>query len=144
LQSAPKDRPSVIDDSGRWKAARRLVTDNTIPVDDRVAAALVVLYGQPLSRIARLTISDIHTGPDGAVNLNLDRRHMPVHEPFATLIRQLPLRRTNGVNDQIVSAWLFPGRHAGKHIGPVVLGQRLAPAEVERGGRVYPEVIALW
>ena len=50
---------------------------------------------------------------------------MPLHEPFATLIRQLPLRRTNGVTDQIASPWLFPGRHAGKHVGPVVLGQRL-------------------
>jgi hypothetical protein len=126
LPSPPKDRPNVIDDTGRWDTARRLVSDSTIPVDDRVAAALVVLYGQPLSRIARLTTSDIRTGSDGAVKLNLDGRHMPLHEPFATLIRRLPLRRTNGVNDQIESPWLFPGRHAGKHIGPVVLGQHLA------------------
>jgi hypothetical protein len=126
LPCPPKDRPSVIDDSGRWETARRLVNDDTLPADDRVAAALVVLYGQPLSRIARLTTIDIHTGPDGAVNLNLDGRHMPIHEPFATLIRQLPLRRTNGVNDQIPSPWLFPGRHAGKPVGPVVLGQRLS------------------
>lgn len=35
--------------------ARRLVADSAIPPDDRVAAALIVLYGQPLTRIVRLT-----------------------------------------------------------------------------------------
>jgi hypothetical protein len=60
---------------------------------------------QPLSeagRSTRLTTNDIRTGPDGDVNLNLDGRHAPLHEPFATLIRRLPLRRTNGLNDHNV------------------------------------------
>ncbi len=131
LPRPPKDRPNVVDDPGRWETARRLVNDDTIPVDDRVAAALVVLYGQPLSRIARLSTADIKTAPDRSVTVNLDGHPMPIHEPFATLIRRLPLRRTNGPTDQIASRWLFPGRHAGKHVGPVVLGQRLRATGIE-------------
>ena len=56
---------------------------------------------------------------------------MPIHEPFAALIRQLPLRRTHGPADQIASRWLFPGRHAGQPLGAVVLGNRMRAIGVE-------------
>lgn len=127
----PKTTPPAVDDPGRWEIARRLVNDDSLAVDDRVAASLVVLYGQPLSRVVRLTTADIKTEPDRSVTVNLDGHPMPIHEPFATLIGQLPLRRTNGPTDQIASHWLFPGRHAGKHVGPVVLGQRLRATGIE-------------
>ena len=81
--STLRNRTNIIDGPGRWDIAKRLVDDNTIPADDRVAAALVVLYGQPLSRIARLTTSDILLSPNGAVDLDLDGHSMPLHEPFA-------------------------------------------------------------
>jgi hypothetical protein len=45
LPSPPNNRPNVVDDTCRSDTARWLVNDNSIPVDDRVAAALVVLYG---------------------------------------------------------------------------------------------------
>ncbi len=129
--SAPRDRPNIIDGHTRWAIAKRLVDDNTIPADDRVAAALIVLYGQPLIRVARLTTSDIHINPSGAVDLDLDGRHMPLHEPFASLIQQLPRRRTNGIADQIETTWLFPGSNAGTHIGPNALGRRLAALGIQ-------------
>lgn len=88
--------------------ARRLVADETIAVDDRVAAALVVLYAQPLARIAALTTSDIHRSHDGTVIVDLAGNPVPIHEPFATLIGQLPHRRRNGVSDQPGTPWLFP------------------------------------
>ncbi len=121
----------ALDDPGRWATARRLVADDTLAVDDRIAGALVVLYGQPLARITQLTTNDIHPGGGGAVTINLDGHTMPIHEPFANLIGQLPLRRSNGVTDQIASTWLFPGGHAGKHINPVVLGHRLRAIGIE-------------
>lgn len=129
--SPRKPRPAVIDGHSRWATAKRLVDDNTIPADDRVAAALIVLYGQPLSRVARLTTSDIRLSPGGAVDLNLDGRHMPLHEPFASLIQQLPRRRSHGVSDQFESTWLFPGSTAGNHIGPSALANRLAALGVQ-------------
>jgi hypothetical protein len=123
-------RPSL-DDSRRWSIARWLVNDDAIPADDRVAAALVVLYAQSVTSVARLAITDIHYGHDGTVTVDLGGNHLPVHEPFATLMRQLPLRRTHGVTDQIGTTWLFPGRHAGKHVTPVILGNRLKAMGIE-------------
>ena len=131
LPPTPAATQPATDDTARWEIARRLVNDNALAGDDRVAAALVVLYGQPLSRIVRLTTDHIHTGSDGTVTVDLDGRQMPIHEPFATLIRQLPLRRTHGPADQIASRWLFPGRHAGQPLGAVVLGNRMRAIGVE-------------
>jgi hypothetical protein len=107
-----------VDDEERWAIARRLVTDDTIPTADRVAGALVVLYAQPLARIARLTPSDLHRRPDATTMLILDGNLVPIHEPIAGLIERLPARRHNGVTEQLASPWLFPGNHAGRPIPP--------------------------
>ena len=132
LPPTPAQAPHpTVDDLRRWDIARQLVVDDTLAIDDRVAAALVVLYGQPLSRIARLTTTDVLSGPDGTVAVNVAGHPMPVHEPFATLIAKLPTRRTNGVTDQIASDWLFRGGHAGKPISSVALGQRLQAIGIE-------------
>lgn len=110
VPACPPQAPRpVIDSQERWAIARRLVADETIAVDDRVAAALVVLYAQPLARIAALTTSDIHRSHDGTVIVDLAGNPVPIHEPFATLIGQLPHRRRNGVSDQPGTPWLFPG-----------------------------------
>ncbi len=136
----PKVLRSPLDHEHRWNIARRLVTDAAIPTSERVAAALLVLYGQPLTRIARLTRDDIRHSGDGAVLVVLDGTPMPIHEPFATLIAQLPARRTNGVADQIQGPWLFPGRHAGRPVGPLILANRLralgiSPAAIRNTAR---------
>jgi len=119
------------DHQERWTLARRLVTDDTIPADLRVAGALVVLYGQPLVRIARLAEGALHRSEEGTSVLELDRHLLPIHEPFATLAEQLPLRRTNGVSDRFSGRWLFPGRLASNHITPSILGHRLQKIGIE-------------
>jgi hypothetical protein len=130
----PRQPRPVLDTEARWEIARRLVTDHTLDLADRVAGALVVLYGQPLSRIATLQTTDIHHNTaGGTVIVELDGNPVPIHEPFVTLIARLPQRRSRGVSDQLDSQWLFPGRHAGHHIGPVVLGERLRAIGIEPG-----------
>ncbi|MGH9267137.1 MAG: hypothetical protein ACRD0D_03065, partial [Acidimicrobiales bacterium] len=127
---AQSQRP-VLDDEARWAIARRLVVEDSLDVADRVGAALLVLYGQPVARIATLKTTDIHRSPDGTVIAELAGHPVPIHEPFATLIGQLPRRHSNGVSDQLSNDWLFPGRLAGRHIGPVVLGERLRDLGIE-------------
>jgi hypothetical protein len=127
----PKVIRSPLHDEQRWVIARRLVADDTIDADDRVAAALLVLYGQPLTRIARLRTNDVRLGADGAAVVVLDGTPMPIHEPFATLIGQLPLRRSNGVSDQLTGSWLFPGRSAGQPVGPLILANRMRAMGIE-------------
>ena len=121
----------VVDGEARWAVARRLVIDDSLDVSDRVAAALLVLYGQPLARIATLRTGDIHRISDGTVIAELVGNPVPIHEPFASLIGRLPLRRSSGASDQLAGDWLFPGRHAGRHIGPIVLGERLRDLGIE-------------
>ncbi len=100
------------------------------PTTGSSTPALVVLYGQPLSRIARLTTNDIRT-TQRRRQLSLDG-HPTFHEPFAGLIQQLPQRRSNGVAGQeIESTWLFPGSAAGSHIGPSALQDRLAALDIQ-------------
>lgn len=120
--------PPTADRAG---AARRLLTDDTIPTDDRVAGALVVFYAQPVTRIAALTTHDLHTRSDGTTTITLAGTAVELLEPFATLARQLPLERSNGVTDQLRDhRWLFPGKRAGRHLGANVLGTRLRALDI--------------
>lgn len=84
--------------------------------------------------MATLKTGDIHRSPDGTTIINLAGNPVPIHEPFATLIGQLPDRRSNGVSDQLNAEWLFPGRHAGGHVGPVVLGNGSEPSASKLSG----------
>ncbi|MEU9485723.1 hypothetical protein AB0D83_19000 [Streptomyces decoyicus] len=43
----------------RLAVLRRVLHDETLPLRTRTAAALVLLYAQPVSRIVRLIIADV-------------------------------------------------------------------------------------
>jgi hypothetical protein len=108
----------------RWSIARRLVTDDTLDPADRVAAALVVLYAQTLSRIVALTTEHIQRDGD-TLCLQLGTDWLELAEPFATLIQSLPLRRRHGIVEQLPTTWLFPGQRAGRPLRAVALGNRM-------------------
>lgn len=109
----------------RQRLARRLLTDEHLPADDHLAAALVVFYAQPVTRIVELTTEDLTSHDDGTLAITLAGMPVELIEPFATLARQLPLARTNGVADQLAGRWLFPGKRAGRPLSANVLGGRL-------------------
>jgi lambda repressor-like predicted transcriptional regulator len=126
-----RTRREVGDDATRWALARRVVVDDDLAADIRVAAALVLLYGQPLARIARLARDSVHRSADGTTVLDLDGHPLPIHEPFAGLVEQLPLRRQRGIRDQPATDWLFPGANATHHVVPSTLGTRLRELGIE-------------
>jgi hypothetical protein len=120
LQLPPSRRGSLAapaDVEHRWSIARRLVHDSTLDIADRVAAALVVLYAQPISRIVALTTADVHI-VDGTVTVALGPDQLEPPEPFATLITRLPHRRRHGAAAHLPSPWLFPSARAGRHATP--------------------------
>jgi hypothetical protein len=120
----------VSDPEDRWALARRLVNDDTFDEPDRFAAALVVLYAQPLSRIVTLTTADITAVDSGIyVTLGADRIQLPTS--LADIARRMPRRRRNGVADQLSSRWLFPSSRAGQHISATALGNRVRAIGVE-------------
>jgi hypothetical protein len=117
--------PAPLDQHRRVTLIRRAVTDEQIPAMDRVAAMLLLLYAQPITRIVQLTLDDI-TSHDSQVLLRLGDPPTPVPEPFATLLLDYAAARPNtktATNPD--SRWLFPGRRAGRPIHPSTIEQRL-------------------
>jgi hypothetical protein len=98
--------------SDRVALLRRFVTDDDStanadsPLRTRVAACIMLLYAQPVTRIMTITIDDIVVDDDRAVFLRLGDPPTPVPEPFAALI--LRLRAHHPVHSS--NHWLFPGR----------------------------------
>lgn len=127
LRPTGRQVPPAIDQDARWSLARRLLHDDTTDPADRVVGTLVVLYAQPLTRIAALRLDDIHDHND-ELTLSLGRDRLILPEPIAGLVRQLPWRRQVGVSGLVAGAdqWLFPGRQAGDHIHPEYLRTRMA------------------
>jgi hypothetical protein len=110
----------------RWAHAARLLHDDALDPTDRVTGCLLLLYGQPLSRIAVMTTSQI-TRSDEEMLIRLGRHHVPIPRPLATAITQLinDGRSHRGVGSPQQTTWLFPGHLPGHPITPATLGNRL-------------------
>lgn len=123
---------SATDDHARWDTARRLLHDNELDVADRVAGILVLLYAQPVSRIAQLTTKDV-TETEGSLALRLGRDPITLPEDLARLVRHLPQRRRRGSSAYLSDPdhWLFPGGRAGHHISRSHLSHRLRALGVD-------------
>jgi len=90
------------------------------PLRMRVAACVLLLYAQPVTRIMTLTIDDI-ADDNGSMILRLGDPPAPVPEPFATLVRRLLAQLPAGSSTR----WLFPGRRSGQPLGYITLSQGL-------------------
>ncbi|MEU4675161.1 hypothetical protein AB0F91_46305 [Amycolatopsis sp. NPDC023774] len=69
----------------RLSYIRRVFTDEAIPACDRVLALLILLYAQPLVKIAQLTVDDVLRDHD-QVLLRLGDPPIPVPRPFADVL----------------------------------------------------------
>ena len=113
----PRQQPysgQAITQQRRLDLLRRFVTSTSIPIKPRAAACLMLLYAQPLSRILRLTTSDLSSDDDGQTWLRLGYPPSPVPAPFDALLHQLADTRHHQVPANHASDWLFPGRGAGQ------------------------------
>jgi hypothetical protein len=126
IPAPPRATGPAISQDQRWKLAARLLHDDALDPTDRVAGCLLLLYGQPLSRIAAMTTSQV-TRRDGETFLRLGRHDVPVPGPLASTVRQLISggRSYQGVGSPQQTAWLFPGHLPGRPITPDTLGERL-------------------
>ncbi|WP_406016687.1 hypothetical protein OG520_39605 (plasmid) [Streptomyces sp. NBC_00984] len=105
----------------RLAILRRALNDDSLPLRARVAAALVLLYAQPVTRIVRLTVDDVlDDGATAAVRLGDPPSPLP--EPVADLMRAyIQSRRHLPYASSRSSQWLFPGRQPGQPMNPVSL-----------------------
>ncbi|WP_204079408.1 hypothetical protein [Mycobacterium riyadhense] len=125
--AAPGRNPGpATDHDQRWAQIARLLHDDTIDLTDRVAGALLLLYGQHLSRIVAITHDQIKTqGRQVFLRLGNDDLHIP--EPLAALIAALAHhgRPYTGVGTPPTTDWLFPGLQPGRPLTAARLGERL-------------------
>lgn len=100
LQQAPnpaRTRASPISRNRRLSWTRRILTDDTIALRTRVAAGVLLLFAQPITRIVKLTVDDVPE-PHGKTTGRTVRvvstctwatRPTPVPEPLAGLLLNL-------------------------------------------------------
>lgn len=114
-----------MDDEARWTTARRLLHDDTIKSEDRLAGLLLLLYAQWPAAISRLTIDHIDK-KDGTVRIPLGAVPVELPAPVAELaLQQVAARRSHAVLARTDSPWLFPGGQPGRPISAWAMGERL-------------------
>lgn len=90
----------------------------------RIAGILLLLYAQPLVRVAAIEVSAIGRSPDGLV-ITFGASAVPAPHPFDTLLQQHLDHRPNQRGANADSSWLFPGTRAGRHLHPNTIMLRL-------------------
>jgi hypothetical protein len=124
VRSRPGD---ALDAEARWAIISRLLHDPAIEVADRVAGSFVLLYAQPLSRVAVMTVDQIAT-TDTGVSVRFGTQDLAVPDPLAGYLTTLIATGRShhiGIGSTAPSGWLFPGHLPGRPITALRLGQRL-------------------
>jgi hypothetical protein len=127
LSTVRWDGPSgAIDTEARWEQARRLLHDDTLKPEDRVAGLLILLYAQQTATISRLTLKHIQVS-DQQVHIRLGQEPILLPEPLATLVLTLVASRSGHatLGNKGNSPWLFPGGQPGRPISADRLAERL-------------------
>lgn len=124
----------TIDTGTRWEQARRLLHDDSLKPEDRLAGLLVLLYAQRTTTISRLTLAHVEAG-DGQVLVRLGREPVVLPAPVDALALQVAaIRRGHAaLGDDGTSAWLFPGGRPGQPISASRLGERLREIGIHCG-----------
>jgi hypothetical protein len=114
-QQAKTSRLLTQDQRLAW--IKELLTGDTQSLPYRVAGTLVLLYAQPLVKIAALKTTAIDITPHETL-ISLGAEPIPVPEPFAGMLKDhlnnRPNLRTGG--GMAATPWLFPGHRPGKHL----------------------------
>ncbi len=115
----------ITSDQERLDALSALLADGRAEPSVRFAAAAVLLFAQPLTRVAALRHSDLTNTPQGW-QLGFGRRAVQAPELLHGLLDELaataPGRRRVAASQ---SDWLLPGRKHGTHITAEELRRRL-------------------
>jgi len=129
-----KTRPTITQEQ-RVAWLRELLTGTSESLPYRIAGILLLLYAQPLVRVARLRTDAIET--NGNMRITFGAHPVPVPEPFAELLKEHLVSRPNlrtGAGTQ--SPWLFPGTRAGHPLHPNGIMDRLRSLGIDlRGAR---------
>lgn len=120
-----RTRPTLAQDQ-RLAWLRELLTGTSESRPYRVAGTLLLLYAQPLVRVAALRTDAISVDPaTGQTAITFADHAVPVPGPFAELLLEHLDARPNLRTGVSESPWLFPGTLAGRHLHPTGIMDRL-------------------
>ncbi len=94
-----------IDHDQRWTLARRLLHDDAVPTEDRLAGLLVVLYAQTAARIRLLRFDHLDSG-SGGVRITFGTTPIDLPPAVADLFARLVAERAG--TDRAATPWLSP------------------------------------
>jgi hypothetical protein len=116
----------LLDHQHRWDTTRRLLHNDDLKPEDRLAGLLVLLYAQGATAISRMTLEQIHVD-ENDVRLRLGRVPIQLPEPVATLARAVVSNRKGHatIGALTPSPWLLPGGQPGRPISSAQLTHRL-------------------
>ncbi|MFK0258657.1 hypothetical protein [Streptomyces sp. NPDC090445] len=111
-----KADPDGLDEDSRWDLLQQCLTDIRLDLDVRAAGAILLLFGQHLTRIASLPTAALTTH-DGTVYLTLGRTPIPLPTTLADILTTLADRPApQGWAANTSAGWLFPSDLPGAHI----------------------------
>ena len=118
---------AILDGEDRWDIARRLLHDDALKPEDRLAGLLVLLYAQGVTAISRMTAGQVQSGDDGTARLQLGRVPAELPEPVASIALAVAANRKGHATIGAAgpSPWLFPGGQPGLPVSGQRLTQRL-------------------
>ncbi len=114
----------VLTQDQRLEWIRELLSGDSESLPYRVAGTLLLLYAQPLVKVAAIPMSKVLVAPDG-LSLELGASPSPVPEPFAELLKSHITNRPNLRTAGADNPWLLPGYRPGEHLHPNTLMDRL-------------------
>lgn len=132
-----KTRPTITQDE-RFAWLRELLTGTSESLPYRIAGSLLLLYAQPLVRVARLRADAVEIDETtGNVRINFGAHPVPIPQPFAELLQEHLRNRPNlRTGSDAQSPWLFPGARAGQPLHPNGIMDRLRSLGIDlRGAR---------
>lgn len=89
-----QSRP-VLDQNERLRLLRETLDNNHIPLHHRAAAVMLLLYAQPLTRIASMRRDQISRTDDGETLVVFEDQPVPVPHPFDQILQQHLADRPN-------------------------------------------------
>ena len=136
LPAAPRwNGPAhALDHQDRWDIARRLLHDDDLKPEDRLAGLLVILYAQGVTAISLMTVSQIQIS-EQAVRLHVGRVPIQLPEPVAALARIVVANRKGHatIGARQPSPWLFPGGQPARPVSTARLTQRVTDLGIRPG-----------
>jgi hypothetical protein len=116
--------PSIASDEQRLRALTTVLADRQVDPTVRFTAAAVLLFGQPLTRVAALRSGDlIRTGHGW--QLRFGRRPVDVPALLDEVLADLTVATRTTRTAASATDWLMPGRKHGTHVTAEELRRRL-------------------